>query len=325
MFKKTLLAILFITATSQSIELQAQNSDLYNSLQPVAFDSLTVERESGHKITLVWPYKRNIHKNDQWEKLLDDFISDFKKVADNVPSYDFFHINYVQGKTLVVNEVTGRETYTVNEQKGMDYVKSNLSELSGGKYRMKIEFNDVSELFDPKLKSEITEAVAQVKHRFYISTFSPERHYYSVDKAEMQPFAKPELKFFIPFGARLGVVQDDPYIDLRIGAGLIIDKNYYASLNWNTMTRYQRQLLKTTYDSYVGFAIGSMGAGFGSEFGFLVKSSDDNEDADLVIRSGVNYRTSTGVLLGVDYYIRDRNSDNIGDNVVFGFHVGFGF
>ena len=74
-------------------------------------DSLIIEREDGQKIRLIWPYNKNVKKKVAWQELLEDFQSDFRKVVDDIPEYKFYSIVYLQKKSLVVDEVKGRETY----------------------------------------------------------------------------------------------------------------------------------------------------------------------------------------------------------------------
>ena len=287
-------------------------------------DSLIIERKDGQKIKLIWPYNQNIKKNNNWEQLIDDFQSDFTKVLENIPPYEYYSISYLQKQNLVVDEVRGKETYTVNENNGIEYVKSNLCKLSSKYLQLTIEFNEKTELLHPSLKTEIESAISEIKNKFYISSTTAERHYYSVNSATILPNPKAKLKFFIATGARLGMLKDKPYIELRPGLGLMQDEKYYFSINWNFMTNYNTLLDKTDYDSYLGLTVGSIGAGFGTEVAFKVKSGFMDNDG-IFGRGGVNYRTQSGILIGADYYLSKSDSPFAARNLLFGFHVGFGF
>ncbi len=291
---------------------------------PSPIDSLIVERQDGKKIILVWPYTKNVKKRVAWEQLLDDFQADFGKVVNDIPVFDFYSIKYSQKKNLVVDEVRGKETYTVNESNGLDYVKSNICYIRGGKIRLTVEFNDKQELLDPSLRNDIKDAIANVKNKFYISMVSPERHYFDVKSAKMLKNPKPKLEFFIPVGAKLGVLKNEPYIELRPGLGVKVDKKFYVALNYNLMTQYERERDRTAYDGYIGLTTGTIGAGFGSEVAFRVKSGIALYD-NLIYRAGINYRTRSGLQVGVDYYVKDPNRFDEKIEYFFGFNVGIAF
>jgi len=318
------IAILVSLLTSNIVNCQITAGSLAFGASQNRSDSLIIERKDGQKIKLIWPYKENIKKNNNWEQLLDDFQSDFTKVVDNIPAYEYYSITYLRKQNLVVDEIRGKETYTVNENSGMDYVKSNLCILHGKNLKLSIEFSEKSELLHPSLKIEIKSAILEMKNKFYISPTTAERHYYSVNRATLMPNPKPKLKFFVATGARLGILKDKPYVELRPGLGLMQDEQYYFSLNWNFMTQYNTLMEKTEYDSYVGLTVGSIGAGFGTEVAFKVKSGINNNDS-IYFRGGVNYRIRNGILIGADYYLRNTDSPFAARNLLFGFHIGFGF
>ena len=81
---------------------------------------------------------------------------------------------------------------------------------------------------------------------------------------------------------------------------------------------------KTEFDSFVGLTVGSIGAGFGTEVAFKVKSNiSDNEG--IYSRAGINYRTNSGIQIGADYYLRHSTSTDKPQGILFGFNIGFGF
>lgn len=317
--------IIAIFFTSTLVEGQNTSGPLAFSSSAIQNDSLIIERKNGQKIRLIWPYKKNIKKDIVWKQLLDDFQSDFRKVSTNIPEYNFYSISYIQNKNLVVDEVRGKETYTVNETDGMNYVKSNLCVLHGKNLKLSIEFNDKEELLQSSIRDEIGAAIEQVKNKFILSSISPERNYFSVSSSSMLPNPKPKLKFFIPLGAGIGLLKNQPYVELRPGLGLMQDKQYYFALNWNLMTQYNGLKEKTEYDSYVGLTIGTIGAGFATEVAFRVNNGIEANDG-IYFRGGFNYRTRSGIKVGVDYYLSEDNENIFAPkNMLFGFHLGFGF
>jgi len=321
---KLFLFAISVLLTANKVKAQYQSNQIDYTTMRSQSDNLIIEREDGKKIRLVWPYRMNIKKKVEWKQLLEDFQIDFGKVADNIPDYKFYSISYNQKQNLVVNEVKGKETYTVNESDGMDYVKSNICILRGDKIKFLIEFNDYEELLDPSLKAEIEAAISHIKNKFYISAVSPERHYYSVSSASILPNPKRKYKFFIPVGARLGLLKDKPYIELRPGLGLIIDKQNYVALMWNVMTQYNQLRDITEYDSYVGITTGSMGPGLGSEFAIKVKSGISGNENNL-FRAGINYRTRSGLQIGVEYFLPEPEARRESQGISFGFNLGIGF
>lgn len=321
---KFIIAVIAFLLTSNLVKGQNQSDNYAFTSIPVQNDSLIIERQDGQKIKLIWPFNKNVKKKVAWEQLLNDFQSDFKKVVADIPSYDFYRISYIQKKNLVVDELTGKEIYTVNEIDGVNYVKSNICELQGNKIKISIEFNDAKELLDPSIKTEIESAITLIKNKFYTSMITPERHYYSVNSANMLPNPKRKYKFFIPMGARVGVLKNQPYVELRPGLGLKIDKQHYIALNWNVMTQYNDLSDKTEFDNYVGLTIGTLGQGFGSEVAFKVKSGiEDNED--IYFKAGVNYRTKSGIQIGAEYYNRKPQETRNDVDFLFGFNLGIGF
>ena len=90
------------------------------------------------------------------------------------------------------------------------------------------------------------------------------------------------------------------------------------------MTQYNEFSKKTEFDSFVGLTVGSIGAGFGTEVAFKVKSNiSDNEQ--IYYRAGINYRTKSGIQIGAEYYLRYLTSTDKPQGILFGFNVGFGF
>ena len=317
----TLIAILF---TSNIATGQAEIYLAFGSNLPVS-DSLIIERQDGQKIRLTWPYKKNIKKNILWEGLINDFQSDFTKVYDNIPEYKFYSITYLRKQNLVVDEVRGKETYTVNENEGLDYVKSNSCTLQDEQLKITIEFNNKDELLDPSLKMEIESAIEMVKNKFYISAVSPDRHYYSVNSSSILPNPKSQIKFFVPLGARLGVLKNEPYVELRPGLGVVINKRNYAAINWNIFTQFNELVNETNFDHYVGFTLGSIDAGFGSEFSFKV-SDGITANESIFLKAGINYRTRSGIQIGAEYFLNEADeTTDINQEVLFGFNIGFGF
>jgi hypothetical protein len=323
MNKKILLAVFLITIAIPSLKLQAQSGvSLLTDVNAITSDSLTIERASGQKIILVWPYKQNIQKDVAWEELLDDFHSDFKKISSDIPDYDYYHINYVQKKNLIVNQVIGRQTFTVNEKEEVYYVKSNLCLLRGDKLRISIEFTDHKELLDPSLKQDISNAVAQVESKFYISRVSAERHLFDAKNNTMLPKPKRNFKLFVPLGFQAGLLRNNPYIEFRPGIGVIVDNRAFFALQYNIMTQYNEQRRRTEYDHYIGLSSGSIPHGFGSDLGIVVKNGISGQN--IALRAGFNFRTKGGILMSTHYYINSSEEIDNG-SIDFGFGIGYGF
>ncbi len=324
MIKRLIVAVLFITTVSQSIKAQIDNTaSLLTDIETITSDSLTIQRASGQKIVVVWPYRKNIQKAVAWEELLDNFQADFKKVSKEIPDYDYYHINYIQKKELVVNQVVGKQTFTVNENDGIDYVKSNLCLLKSENLGISIEFTDHEELLDASLKQDIANAIAQVKNRFYISSISPERHLFDAKNNEMLPRQRRKYKLFVPLGVQLGVLRNKPYLEMRPGIGVTVDNRAYIALHYSFMSQFNDQRRTTEFDHYIGMSSGTLPHGFGSEVGVLVKSGISN-NKDLALRAGINYRTRGGILMSAQYYI-DTSVERVNGTIDFGFSIGYGF
>lgn len=323
MSKKIVIVVLFITLTCQLLKLKAESAaTLLTDINAVTSDSLTIERADGQKIIMVWPYRKNIQKAVAWEVLLEDFQSDFRKIYSDIPDYDYYHINYSQKKNLVINQIIGRQTFTVDEQEGINYVKSNLCFLKGEKLRISIEFTDYDELLDPSLKQDIINAVAQVKNRFYISMVSSERHLFDVKNNKIfKP--KRNYKLFVPLGVQLGVFRNKPYLEMRPGIGVIVDNRAYFALQYNLMTQFNDQSRKTEYDHYIGLTSGSIPHGFGSDVGIAVKNGITGHQ-NIALRAGFNFRTKGGLLMSAHYYL-DASEERNNDGIDFGFSIGYGF
>lgn len=325
MINRIILAILLIAFTSQSKNLVAQSTEnRIGVLQTTISDSLIIERANGQKIKVTWPYRKNIQKDVAWEKLLDDFQSDFGKVSNDIPDYEYYRIDYIQKKNLVVNEVIGRQTYTVNEQNGIDYVKSNLCLIKGNRLSITIEFTDHEELLNSSLKEDIQNAAAQVKHKFYVSASTNERHLYDVKQNKILPKPKHTYKFFIPAGIQAGVLRNTPYVEFRPGIGMTISNKAYIAIQYNIMSQYNSELGRTEYDKYIGFSTGTMSHGFRSDLGALIKSGISSDNISAAFRAGINYRTKGGLTIGTHYYISSIEA-GFSDFLDFGFSVGYGF
>jgi len=323
MINKIITAIFFINLTILSLNLGAQSAaSLITDIKDITSDSLTIERANGQKIILVWPYTKNIKKAVAWEALLEDFQTDFRKVSKDIPDYEYFHIGYIQNKNLVVNQVTGRQTFTVHEQDSINYVKSNLCLLKGEKLGISIEFTNQEELLDPSIKQDILNAVAQVKNKFYISMVSQEKHLFETKNNKMiKP--KRNYKKFVPAGVQLGVLRNKPYIELRPGIGVIVDNRAYFAVQYNLMSQYNDLSRKTEYNHFIGLSSGSIPHGFGSDVGIVVKNGI-SENQDIALRAGLNFRTKGGILLSSHYYLNTSGED-FSDSIDFGFSIGYGF
>ncbi len=315
---KTIVIMLFTNMMS----IAQTGFDLLENNRLSNNDSLIINRESGQKIKLIWNYRKNIQKNVPWEELLSDFQRDFQKVAKDIPDYDYYNIKY-DTKSLVVDELVGRETFNVKEENGIEYVKSNSCRLVNNNIRMIIEFNNLNELLDPSLQLEIKKAIAQVKNKFYFSFISSERHYFDVGTNSLVK-PKTDISFFIPVGVQMGLLRNEPYIEFRPGLGIKADNRLYFSANLNIISSYNTENQSTEYDSYIGFSTGTVGTGLSSEF--AVKISDGIESfEDIALRAGLNYKTRNGITLGIQYYISDPRDVEVNNGVDFGFSIGFGF
>jgi len=316
-------AIIAILIASNILKGQNGIDETSYGSAPVQGDSLVIERKNGLKIRLIWPYMKNIKKHVEWEQLLEDFQTDLAKVIEDIPEYSFYSITYFQKQNLIVDEIKGRETYTVNENDGMDYVKSNICLLHGNKIRLSIEFNDKKELLDASIKTELEAAIAVIKNKFYISMITPERHYYSVTSASKIPSPKVNFNFFIPLGFRLGLLKNKPYVELRPGIGLSKNKQYFVNLNYSFLTQFNEITDRTEIDNYVIFTTGTIGAGLGSEIAVKVKNGIKGNE-NIYAKFGLNYRTRSGIQFGAEYFYRYKNGEG-GSNNIFVFNVGIGF
>ena len=315
---KSIVILLFINtiATAQTGFNLLENNRISNN------DSLIIERENGQKIKLMWDYRKNIHKHVAWEQLLSDFQRDFRKVSNDIPAYDYYNINY-NTKSLVVDELVGRETFNVKEENGIEYVKSNSCHLVNDNVRLIIEFNDLNELLDPTLQEEIEKAVTQVKNKFYFSFVTSERHYFDV-KTNSLVKPKTDITFFIPIGVQMGLLRNKPYIEFRPGLGIKADNHLYFSVNLNIVSSFNTENQSTEFDSYIGLSTGTVGPGLSSEFAFKVSDGIESFE-DIAIRAGLNYKTKNGITLGIQYYISDSRDVEVNNSVDFGFAIGFGF
>lgn len=316
-------AIIFLMAIMCSFMAIAQY-ELPNS-RTSDYDSLIIERLSGHTITLLWDFRKNIKNSDNWKVLLDDFKSNFKEVYDNIPEFDFYKIDYVQNQSLVIDEIRGRETYTVNEKDEIIYTKSNRCKLRGEGITIYLEFNDNSELIDSSVNEDIANAINNIKHKFYFSNISKQRHYFNVEKNKMVPPPRPKVSFAMPVGAKVGLLKNQPYMELRPGIGVIVGQQHLVSLNVNFMLHYDELANSRQNDIYLGLNWMAFTERQGLGVEYAVKISEGIEDFDdLAFRAGLNYRTNDGILLGIDYYLRDPDAGEF-RNIVWGFSLGFGF
>lgn len=316
---KMKIVVFFMCLSSMHLTAQNDVMDARN----IGHDSLIIERESGHKIRMIWDFRKNIKKNENWKSLLDDFQSNFTKVQENIPDFDFYKIDYIQNDKLVVDEISGRETYAVNDSEGIKYTKSNSCNLMGKDIQIYIEFNDINELFDPSIKNDIINAIDKVKHRFYFSRVSRQRHFFDAKTKEMTKGPKPKVSWMMPLGTRLGILKNQPNIELRSGIGALIGSQNFVSLNANFILKYDELTNQRQQDVYIGINwVPSIAEGFGVEHSLKVYSGIDDYD-DIFSRSSLNYYPSKAVVLGVNYYLRKQKENEYG-NIIWGFHVGFG-
>lgn len=294
---------------------------LYKSFSPLVLpDSLIIERATGLKIKMTWPYRDNVNKNVKWEQLLIEFQNNFSKVVDEVPDYDFYRIDYSSNQKMTISEVRELDIYTVSSDDELRYIRSNTCVLKGAGFTLEIEFDEKQELLDESLIEDMSKAISKVKSRFYISSVSQDRYYYSVSDDKMIPNPKVKKEFFIPIGARAGFRQNAPYIELRQGIGLHTRKFNYISLNADVIVQYDQVANQSQYDTYLSFNWASLGAGVGTEFGYRVLNGIDGTEG-LDWKIGLNYKTDNGLIVGVDYYLGPRGSSG----VLWGFSFGFGF
>lgn len=292
---------------------------IYNE---VGVDQLTVERENGQQIKVMWTSNLNVKKHIDWRALLTDFQTDFGKVDQDIPAYDYSTVNYVQGQSLVVDEVVGQETYTVNDQGGFDYVKSNTCRLQGDNLIIKITFDDYSELLESSLFDDVGNAIDKVKHRFYISTVTAEKFVYEADtKSLTRPRNK--LALYVPGGVNGGVFRNKHFVELRIGAGITINDRTYVTLGMDYMISYLTERRESQSDTYLTLRTGEIQGGLSADIGFQIEEGITLNE-DILFRVGLSYMTKSGITLGSHYYIA-RQLGDFSHTLDFDFYVGYTF
>lgn len=283
-------------------------------------DSLIIERINGQKITLAWNLTQRLNEGMSWKNLIYDFHSNFKKVYNDIPDFDFYTVKYIQNKKLIIDEVTGRETYAINEDDELKYTKSNSCKLIGKNVIISIEFDDKKELLDSTLIRDIEEAAKSIKYKFYFSNVTKERHYYSIEKGEIIKNPKAKIKFVVPIGSRIGIAKNRPYVEFKVGAGILIGGNKIFSIDSDWVHNYNAEKNKTESDVYLGlnFSTNTKGVDFGLGLGYKI-SSGIEELEDMKFRSRFTVKPGRGIVLGVEYYLRSQQS------TIYGFNVGFEF
>jgi len=266
-------------------------------------------------------FRSKIQTESGWEVLLDDFQTDFGKVINDVPDYKFSKISYNQKANLIIDEVFGKETYSISGDNSVDYIATNQCSLYGDEFKIIIEYGEFQELLQPDIRDIIQKAILKIKHKFYISYVTAERHYYSVAQDAMLPNPKPNFGLVIPLDAHVGLLKNQGYIDLRTGLGLSINKSGYISLDFNYLTVYNSELNKQEGDIYIGLTSFDTSIGFGTDFAFKV-TDNVSSFSDLVMRTGLVYQTKSGMKFGVHYYVGDQNEN---EKNAWGFRLGFGF
>ena len=321
---RMLLIILLVPFLMGTIHSQEDIFDLYD-IRETGNDSLIIQRKNGQKIKVIWDFRRNINKSVHWEELYDSFAKDLKKVSDNIPDFDFYKIDYTQNQKLIIDEVSGRETYVVREGDDIKYTKSNTCVLTGKDSRIIIEFNDFEELMDESLKADIKQAAESVKNTFYISYITRNRHYYSMEEAKMMKAPGSKLSLVFPLGARIGMTLNKPYIEARPGIGLKIRDREILSLNADFVFRHSPITNTTQTETYLGLNSMSIGPGFGGEVAVRIRRGIEDFD-DLKYRFSFNYKTSSNINLGFHYFLRGNDSLVEDDSSLpVAFHIGYGF
>lgn len=317
-----IVKIIVILLVTNTITIAQTGFNLLENNRISNNDSLIIERENGQKIKLIWDYKRNIHKHVPWKQLLTDFQRDFSKVSNNIPEYEYYNINY-NTKSLVVDELVGKETFNVREENDIRYVKTNSCHLVGNDIKMIIEFNEFNELLAQPLLQDIETAVAQVRNKFYISYVTSDRHYFDVmTNSLVKP--KHKVKLFIPIGVQLGILRNQPYVEFRPGLGVMVNDLLYFAGNLDIISSYNTETNTTEFDSYIGLSTGAVGPGVSSDFAIKVSSGIDNFE-DIGLRAGLNYKTRNEITFGIQYYISGRREVEVENSIDFGFSIGIGF
>ena len=317
MINRTIKTIMILLMTYSISSGQNFENDLLYSPR-YSKDSLIIIRDYGHKISMTWPANKNVKKKVNWQELLSSFQRDLELVIEDFPAFEFYRIAYYKDKNLVIDEVVGREIYIVSDENALNNIKSNIAILRDDKVTLTIEFNNSSELLDASIHQELSEAISKVKHIFYFSHVSPERHHYNLQEGRMfRPKAR--LKLFMPAGIRAGFGLNKPFIGYNLGLGLAVRQQTYISLQWHQMTSYNSELNRTQFDNFLIFKGGAIGTGAITELAFRILESDSAfQDIDLKYTLG--YRTRNGVELAAFYTL-----GNISVNTVFGAQIGVGF
>ncbi len=322
MKKLLLLQVLAISLLCQT-SLVAQTPKYRDTESGV--DRLTIERTNGQQIEMTWTAVLNIKKQVPWQELLRGFQTDFAKVVQDIPVYNYCSINYIQGESLVVDEVVGQETYTVNERGGFDYVKSNACRLQGKDVTITIAFDTYDELQDEALYDEVQAAVEKIKHRFYISNVTAERYIYS---ATSQGLVKPpvRLELFVPGRIMGGVFRNRAFVELGLGVGVAINDRNFVALGLDYMTTYAGDIQRTESDTYLSLRLGELGSGATADIGFNIRNGIRANEG-VALRAGLTYTTKSGMNLGARYYISERTGDigGFSDAVDFDFGIGWSF
>ena len=266
----------------------AQEDELYHELKIIS--------ESGKLITVQVPFGNKLNNDDSWKELIYAFRSDFRKVEASIPTFDFYEIDYTRGSSLEINEVVGKEIYSLGKEDKYAVIKSNYCHLRDKDIHIKIQFTKSDELFDDELIAEIEEGISEnsdlMKKKFTRSNF-----FYD-SKTKSTKFER-NRSFGMGFisGFNLGYLRGNVVTEARIGFGLKI-ADFKMGIHGAAMFDYDQLTDNQSRATLLGFYL------FGEDGGmdFMWKLNDnDNIMGRYNFRLSLKYKIKSFVV-SVDNY-----------------------
>ena len=300
--------------------------DEYNRLygiQPELADTLDILMEDGTWIHIYTPRGTNLQETDSWRELLSDFQTDLRKIEQDLPDYDLFRIYYAQGQTLTMDELEGREIYSVNEQGLEELAATQTCVLIGPNISMHIEIHQINDAFDPEISQTIAQAIAAIKYKKGYRKWSTvglsERLTFDSKLNAIQKPEKNKPVYFSTVGAHVLFYDAVPITELRVGFGFLYGRRRnMIFLSQSMLTQYNSQTQEAHFSTVIALNLYTYGK-FGAELGW----GGSFEEGLGAWRLGLKYRSSQDMVFGAYYLV--KATPNEFDFSGLAFSIGFGF
>jgi len=286
-------------------------------------DTLKIFDDKFLEIEIISGFIDDSDHEQTWVTLLSDFEKHLRLIIAEVPSYDNYFILYQQGKSLEIEEITGKRRYQVDKEGTLKIAPDNRAILKNDLFHIILHFGDVSALLQNEFVQKIKSAIVEYEGNSHKPgprtskaslTYSFPRSKQIANKSKaMRPAS---LLFGV--GASIGILSNRPVYEYGLGVGVRFNGPIPQDL-------YLYGAFQHQFNEFSGKLLTNklLGINFrpSNYFGLEIAMSFGNQRMRENLRFGVSVFPIKGLSITPVYYTQSWNTlsvSNIGINFGYG-------